>query len=111
MAIVKKENRALRSKVDELTQVAEIARLQVENEALRKKVGGLNPSVSSGGAINFRMRTQGPFLFKEEALSILANADQLRQWIVEHDSDLKQGKDDARFQKPKTAPLRFGRGR
>lgn len=70
---------------------AELERLRAENEALKaEKKPGLSLKVSQKGAVSLYGLGRWPVtLYKEQWVSVLDMADEIRAFIVENDSKLK----------------------
>jgi hypothetical protein len=71
---------------------AEIERLRAENEALKKPARGqTSMRVSEKGALSVYGLGRFPVtLYREQWEKLLALADPIRQFIQEHDSELKK---------------------
>ena len=72
---------------------AEIARLRAENEALKKPAvrGQMSLRVSEKGALSVYGLGRFPVtLYREQWEKLLGMGDQIRQFIQEHDADLKR---------------------
>ena len=71
---------------------AEIERLRAENEALKKPARGqMSLKVSEKGALSVYGMGRFPVtLYREQWEKLLAMADQIRQFIQEHDQQLKR---------------------
>jgi hypothetical protein len=70
---------------------AEILRLKAENEALKRpKHGTLSLRVSEKGAVSVYGLGRFPVtLYKEQWLKLLAISDEIKQFIQDHDHELK----------------------
>ena len=71
---------------------AEIERLKAENEALKKtkKPGTLSMKVSEKGALSIYGMGRFPVaLYKEQWTKLLTIADDIKQFIADHDHELK----------------------
>lgn len=70
---------------------AEIERLKAENEKLKKPARGtLSLKVSEKGALSVYGMGRFPVtLYKEQWLKLLGIADEIKDFISEHDSELK----------------------
>ena len=72
---------------------AELERLRAENEALKQKGGPRSVSlkVSQKGAVSLYGLGRFPVtLYKEQWERVLAMADEIRQFLIDHDSELKK---------------------
>ena len=71
---------------------AELERLKAENEALKKgkRPGTLSMKVSEKGALSVYGMGRFPVtLYKEQWLKLLTIADDIKQFISDHDGELK----------------------
>ena len=70
---------------------AELARLQAENAALKSRGGrSVSLKVSEKGGVSVYGLGRFPVtLYKEQWTKLLAMADEIREFIAEHDADLK----------------------
>lgn len=71
---------------------AEVERLKAENEALKKtnRPGTLSMRVSAKGAVSIYGMGRFPVtLYKEQWLKLLTVTDDLKQFIIDHDHELK----------------------
>jgi hypothetical protein len=77
--------------MDENQMRAELERLQRENEALKKKSQrGIELKVSPKGALSVYGLGRFPTtLYKEQWLRLLDMFDELREFIKQHDAELK----------------------
>ena len=77
---------------DEQDLQAEIERLRRENEELKQKPArGISLKVSQKGAVSLYGLGRFPVtLYKEQWERVLGMADEIREFIVEHDSELKK---------------------
>jgi hypothetical protein len=70
---------------------AEIERLRAENEALKKPRGNSNMKVSEKGALSVYGLGRFPVtLYREQWEKLLGMSDEIRQFIKDHDVDLKK---------------------
>ena len=71
---------------------AELQRLRRENEELKQKPSrALNLKVSQKGAVSLYGLGRFPVtLYKEQWERVLGMADEIREFIAEHDSELKK---------------------
>ena len=69
----------------------ELERLRKENESLKKKPErGIQLKVSQKGALSFYGLGRFPVtLYKEQWSRLLDHSDEIRAFLVEHDSELK----------------------
>jgi hypothetical protein len=75
---------------------AEIERLRAENEALKKPRGNANMKVSEKGALSVYGLGRFPVtLYREQWEKLLGMADEIRQFIKDHDVDLKKKEPNA----------------
>ena len=76
---------------EEEDQRAELDRLRKENEALKQKTErGTSLKVSAKGAVSLYGLGRFPVtLYKEQWTRVLDMADEIREFIVEHDGELK----------------------
>ncbi len=70
---------------------AELERLRPENEALKRKTErGISLNVSAKGAVSLYGLGRFPVtLYKEQWTRVLDMTDEIREFIVEHDGELK----------------------
>ena len=70
---------------------AEVERLRQENEALKQKTErGVSLKVSAKGAVSLYGLGRFPVtLYKEQWTRVVDMADEIREFIVEHDGELK----------------------
>ena len=70
---------------------AEVERLRQENEALKQKSErGVSLKVSAKGAVSLYGLGRFPVtLYKEQWTRVVDMADEIREFIVEHDGELK----------------------
>jgi len=75
---------------DEALQ-AEIERLRAENEALKRPRGQMSMKVSEKGGLSVYGLGRFPVtLYREQWEKLLGMADELRQFIKDHDGQLKR---------------------
>jgi hypothetical protein len=70
---------------------AEVERLRAENEALKRPRGQLSMKVSEKGGLSVYGLGRFPVtLYREQWEKLLGMADELRQFIKDHDGQLKK---------------------
>jgi hypothetical protein len=70
---------------------AEIERLRAENEALKRPRGQMSMKVSEKGGLSVYGLGRFPVtLYREQWEKLLGMADELRQFIKDHDAQLKK---------------------
>jgi hypothetical protein len=70
---------------------AEIERLRAENEALKRPRGQMSMKVSEKGGLSVYGLGRFPVtLYREQWEKLLAMSDELRQFIKDHDEQLKR---------------------
>ena len=70
---------------------AEIERLRAENEALKRPRGQMSMKVSEKGGLSVYGLGRFPVtLYREQWEKLLGMADELRQFIKDHDAELKK---------------------
>ena len=69
---------------------AELERLKAENERLKSQRGRASLKVSEKGGVSVYGLGRFPVtLYKEQWAKLLAMADEIREFIAEHEADLK----------------------
>ena len=76
---------------DESDPATELARLRAENERLKRTQSrGITLKVSEKGGVSVYGLGRFPVtLYKEQWTKLLAMADEIREFIAEHEADLK----------------------
>jgi hypothetical protein len=76
---------------DDKALKAEIERLRAENEALKRPRGQMSLKVSEKGGLSVYGLGRFPVtLYREQWKKLLGMADEIRQFILEHDAELKK---------------------